>query len=67
VDLDTFIVATYCLVDEAMDELLPNGERLRQRGPDPLLLDDGEVLTIEVGGRRVPRHRHRPGDLPLLP
>lgn len=49
-DLDTFIVATYCLVDEAMGELLPDGERLRKRGPDPLLLDDGEVLTIEVVG-----------------
>lgn len=31
-DLDTFIVATYCLVDEAMDESL-GGERLRSRGP----------------------------------
>jgi hypothetical protein len=50
VDLDTFIVAVYCLVDEAMDELLPDGERLRKRGPDPLFLDDREVLTIEVVG-----------------
>src|SRR5215210_702233 len=50
VDLDSFIVATYCLVDETMDELLPNGQRLRKRGPDPLFLDDREVLTIEVVG-----------------
>ena len=50
VDLDTFIVATYCLLDEAMDQLLPDGERLRKRGPDPLFLDDKEVLTIEVVG-----------------
>lgn len=49
-DLDTFIVAIYCLVDEAIEELLPNGKRLRKRGPDPLLLDDREVLTIEVVG-----------------
>jgi hypothetical protein len=50
VDLDTFIVAIYCLIDEAIDKLLPDGERLRQRGPDPLFLDDREVLTIEVVG-----------------
>ncbi len=47
-DLDTLIVATYCLVD---DELLAltGGRRLRQRGPAPLL-DDAEVVTIEVVG-----------------
>jgi hypothetical protein len=50
VDLDTFIVATYCLIDELMDELLPDGERLRKRGPARLLLDDREVLTIEIVG-----------------
>jgi Transposase DDE domain len=50
VDLDTFIVATYCLIDELMNELLPDGERLRQRGPARLLLDDREVLTIEIVG-----------------
>lgn len=49
-DLDDLIVATYCLVDEAMDRALPHGKRLRKRGPDPLLLDDREVLTIEVVG-----------------
>jgi hypothetical protein len=48
VDLDTFIVATYCLVDETMDEVL-GGKRLRRRGPRPAL-DDREVLTIEVVG-----------------
>lgn len=48
-DLDTLIVAVYCLVDELMGELLPEGERLRQRGPDPEL-DDREVLTIEIVG-----------------
>jgi len=50
VDLDSFIVALYCLIDEAMDELLPDGGRLRKSGPDPLFLDDREVLTIEVVG-----------------
>jgi hypothetical protein len=51
VDLDTFIVATYCLVDEAMDNEAMGGgkERLRQRGPNPTL-DDREVLTIEIVG-----------------
>ncbi len=48
-DLATFIVAVYCLIDEAMDESLGD-RRLRERGPDPLFLDDKEVLTIEVVG-----------------
>ncbi len=47
--LDTFIVATYCLVDEAMDESLGDEQRLRKRGPNPTL-DDREVLTIELVG-----------------
>jgi hypothetical protein len=33
VDLDTFIMVIYCLVDELMGESLPDGERLRARGP----------------------------------
>ncbi len=47
-DLDTLIVATYCLVD---DELiaLADGRRLRRRGPAPVLAD-AEVLTIEIVG-----------------
>jgi hypothetical protein len=48
VDLETFIVATYCLIDEALDTVLA-GQRLRQRGPMPILADS-EVLTIEVVG-----------------
>jgi hypothetical protein len=43
-DLTTFIVAVYCLVD---DWLAP--QRLRQRGPAPTLTDS-EVLTIEIVG-----------------
>ena len=48
-DLDTLIVAVYCLVDELMGESLPQGEKLRRRGPDPEL-DDREVLTMEIVG-----------------
>jgi hypothetical protein len=48
VDLDTFIVAVYCLVDESMEEAL-GGQRLRSRGPAPAL-DDREVITVEVVG-----------------
>lgn len=47
-DLDTFIVAIYCLVDDLMEEAL-EGERLRSRGPAPAL-DDREVITAEVVG-----------------
>ena len=47
-DLDTLIVATYCLVDEALIALA-GGRRLRQRGPAPALADS-EVLTMEVVG-----------------
>ena len=47
-DLDTFIVTTYCLIDDLFEELL-GGRRLRSRGPKPLL-DDREVLTIELVG-----------------
>ena len=47
-DLDEFIVAVYCLVDESIEEIL-GGHRLRSRGPNPLL-DDREVITMEVVG-----------------
>lgn len=47
-DLATFIIATYCLIDEALTTVLAE-RRLRQRGPDPTLADS-EVLTIEVVG-----------------
>ena len=47
-DLDDFIVTTYCLIDDLFEELL-DGRRLRSRGPKPTL-DDREVLTIEVVG-----------------
>ena len=43
-DLSTFIVAVFCLVDDRLKDL-----RVRQRGPSPKL-SDSEVLTIEIVG-----------------
>ncbi len=43
-DLSTFIVAVFCLIDDWLE-----GKELRQRGPTPTLADS-EVLTIEVVG-----------------
>ena len=43
-DLSTFIVAVYCLVDDRLQ-----GRRIRQRGPDPKL-SGSEVLTVEIVG-----------------
>jgi Transposase DDE domain len=45
VDLSTFIVAVFCLIDDRVAGL----GRLRARGPAPTL-SDSEVLTIEVVG-----------------
>jgi hypothetical protein len=44
VDLSTFIVAVFCLVDDRL-----KAERIRQRGPAPKL-SDAEVITIEIVG-----------------
>ncbi len=44
-DLSTFIVAVFCLIDDRLKDL----GRLRGRGPTPTLCDS-EVLTIEVVG-----------------
>lgn len=43
-DLNTFIVSVFCLIDDRL-----KGRRIRQRGPDPKL-SDAEVLTIEIVG-----------------
>jgi hypothetical protein len=43
-DITTFMIATYCLIDDFLA-----GQRLRKRGPRPTL-GDSEVLTIEVLG-----------------
>ncbi len=47
-DLDTFIIAVFCWLDEALPQVT-GGQRLRQRGPEPVLYDS-EVLTMEVVG-----------------
>jgi hypothetical protein len=44
VDLSTFIVSVFCLIDDRL-----KGKRIRQRGPAPKL-SDAEVLTIEIIG-----------------
>jgi hypothetical protein len=44
VDLNTFIVAVFCLIDDHLKD-----RRVRQRGPAPKL-SDSEVLTIEIVG-----------------
>src|SRR4051812_19326503 len=44
-DLNTFIVTVYCMVDK----WLARQPRLRQRGFAPAL-SDGEVLTMEIVG-----------------
>ena len=43
-DLSTFIVSVFCLIDDRL-----KGKRIRQRGPAPKL-SDAEVLTIEIIG-----------------
>lgn len=43
-DLSTFIISVFCLVDDRL-----KGKRIRQRGPTPTL-SDAEVLTIEIVG-----------------
>jgi hypothetical protein len=45
VDLNTFIVSVFCLIDDQLKDL----GRIRSRGPAPKL-SDAEVLTIEVVG-----------------
>jgi hypothetical protein len=48
VDLDTFIVETFCLIDDGL-KALPPDRPVRSRGPMPHLADS-EVLTMEVVG-----------------
>lgn len=50
-DLEEFMIAVYCLIDELLDEVRadPAWARVRTRGPAPTL-DDAEVLTMEVVG-----------------
>ncbi len=50
-DLDDFIIGVFCVVDEAVLHAT-DGQRLRQRGPQPTLADS-EVITMEVVGEYV--------------
>jgi hypothetical protein len=43
-DITTYLISVYCLIDDWMQ-----GKQLRQRGPKPRL-SGNEVLTIEVVG-----------------
>ena len=47
-DLDLFIIAVFCRIDDTLKDLL-QGKRLRQRGPAPVL-SDAEVVTMEAVG-----------------
>ena len=49
-DLDSLIIAVFCLVDDALPQAAPG--RLRRRGPRPALADS-EVLTIELVGEHL--------------
>jgi hypothetical protein len=51
VDLEEFMIAVYCLIDELLRELHahPDWSRVRRRGPAPILAD-AEVLTMEAVG-----------------
>ena len=43
-DLSTFIISVFCLIDDRLE-----GRRIRRRGPSPKL-SDAEVLAIEIVG-----------------
>ena len=76
-DLEEFTIAVYCLIDDLLAALAgdPDWQRVRRRGPAPLL-SDGEVLTMEVVGEflgmdqdvAIYRYfrRHHPGWFPTL-
>lgn len=58
-NLDTFIITAFCIIDDTMNDILQHGRlRLRQRGPKPAL-SDSEVLTIEVVGEYLSLHQDK--------
>ena len=56
--LDDFIISTFCIIDDTMNDILRH-RRLRQRGPKPSL-SDSEVLTTEVVGECLCLHQNKP-------
>ena len=52
-DLDSYIIAVFCRIDDALKSLF-QGKRLRQRGFAPVLADS-EVLTMETVGEFLGR------------
>ena len=56
-DLDDFIITTFCMIDDTIKDILGN-RRLRQRGPAPAL-SDSEALTIEVVGEYLRLHQDK--------
>jgi hypothetical protein len=48
VDLDTYIVKVFCMIDDVM-KILYQDQKLRARGSEPIL-SDSEVITIETVG-----------------
>ena len=56
-DLDSLIIAVFCLVDDTLAQLYCD-QRVRQRGPAPRLTDS-EVLTIEIVGEYLELDRER--------
>lgn len=50
-DLESFMIAVYCLIDELLGELQadPDWRRIRQRGPAPLLADSEVITMVTVG------------------
>jgi hypothetical protein len=52
-DIATFIIATFCLIDDHLA-----GKKLRSRGPQPIL-KDSEVPTIEVVGEFLGMEKDR--------
>jgi hypothetical protein len=63
-DLDTLIITWFCKIDEGIKKMVGN-HRLRQRGPDPTLVDS-EALTMEVVGEHLQRVWRRDAHAPGL-
>jgi hypothetical protein len=51
VDLESFTIAVYCLIDELLAEVRehPDWRRIRQRGPAPTLADSEVITMVTVG------------------